>query len=143
MTGAWRRTNADFLRFARELIALRRRHPALRRRTFLDKGDVIWHGLLPYQPDFSTKSAALALILDGRRTGREPDRDFYMAFNASKDKAGFTIPPGPQQKRWRRAIDTALPAPQDIAGPDEGTVIAAGCCYILAPFALLVLIAEG
>ena len=30
--------NADFLRFVKQLIALRKRHPALRRRTFLRGG---------------------------------------------------------------------------------------------------------
>src|SRR3954469_17529455 len=71
--------NSDFLRFAREVIALRKRHPALRRRTFLRPGDVIWHGTDASRPDFSASSRTLALVLDGRRTDREPDWDFYMA----------------------------------------------------------------
>src|SRR5206468_3739854 len=47
----WRlaETNADFLRFVREMIALRKRHPALRRRGFFHGGakrpDVAWHGV--------------------------------------------------------------------------------------------------
>jgi glycogen operon protein len=62
--------NADFLRFVKEMIALRRRHPALRRRRFMRDGDVIWHGTQPFRPDFSSKSRTLAFALDGSRTMR-------------------------------------------------------------------------
>src|SRR5581483_7254589 len=74
--------NADFLRFVRQLIQLRRRHPALRRRRFLDHHAITWHGVEPCQPDFTWDSHSLAFALDGRSTGRDPDRDFYVALNA-------------------------------------------------------------
>lgn len=135
--------NADFLRFAREMIHLRRRHPALRRRKFLDKADVIWHGMQPFQPDFSNQSQTLALCLDGRRTGREPDRDFYLAFNAGSETEVFVIPPSPQRKRWHRVIDTALASPQDIVAEDEGPEVPAGSTYNVVAFSLVVLVAEG
>jgi glycogen operon protein len=135
--------NADFFRFAREMIALRKRHPALRRRSFLRPGDVRWHGVEPDRPDFTTASRTLALTLDGRLTGREPDRDFYIACNAWRDAVRFTLPRSPQGRAWRRVVDTALAPPLDIVGLDEGPVLHAGSAYALAPYALLVLIAEG
>ena len=135
--------NADFLRFVRETIALRKRHPILRRRRFFSNGDVIWHGVEPFKPDFSFHVKTVALTLDGRKTGREPDRDFYMAFNSWRDVVKFTIPPSPGGKRWRRAIDTALASPLDIVHPDEGPVVAFGSEYAVAAFSLIVLIAEG
>jgi glycogen operon protein len=135
--------SSDFFRFTRELIALRKRHPILRRRRFLQEGDVIWHGTQVGKPDFSATSKTLALVLDGRRTGRQADRDFYMAFNAWREPVVFTIPPAPQKARWRRAIDTALTPPHDISGLDQGEPIAVGSRYALAGNALLVLIAEG
>ncbi len=133
--------NADFLRFAREMIALRKRHPALRRRTFLQPGDVVWHGPEPYKPDFSGR--ALAMVLDGRRTGREPDADLYAAFNAGREARMFTIPPAPQGRAWQRVVDTALAAPLDIVGPGEGPVVPEWSAYTLAAFSLVVLIGEG
>jgi glycogen operon protein len=133
--------NADFLRFAREMIALRKRHPALRRRTFLQPGDVVWHGPEPYKPDFSGR--ALAMVLDGLRTGREPDADLYAAFNAGREARTFTIPPAPQGRAWRRVVDTALAAPLDIVGPGEGPVVPEWSGYTLAAFSLVVLIGEG
>jgi glycogen operon protein len=132
--------NADFLRFVREMIALRKRHPALRRRQFLAPGDVHWHGVEPFRPDFSAHSRTLALALDGRRTSRELDRDFYMAFNAWREPVTFVIPAAPQGRPWRRVVDTALAPPLDIVGLDEGPGETVGSRYPVAPFALLVLI---
>src|SRR5262249_33993941 len=71
--------HAAFLRFVRELAAFRRRHPALRRKTFPTQGDVVWHGVEAYRPDWSAGSRTLAVVLDGSRTGRERDRDLYVA----------------------------------------------------------------
>ena len=135
--------NADFLRFTRETIALRKRHPALRRRSFLRPGDVIWHGTEAYRPDFSAGSRTLAMVLDGRRTDREPDHDFYLAFNAWRDPITFTIPPAPQGKPWRRVIDTALASPLDIVPEEEGAVVPEWSRYALAPHSLLVLVGVG
>jgi glycogen operon protein len=135
--------NADFLRFVREMIALRKRHPALRRRDFLRHTDVSWHGTQPYRPDFSASSRTLALVLDGRQTGREPDRDIYIAFNTWREALAFTVPPAPQRRPWRRAVDTALAPPLDVVGDGEGPVVAEWTAYTLAAFSLVVLIGEG
>jgi isoamylase len=133
--------NADFLRFAREMISLRRRHHALRRKTFLKPGDVVWHGSEPYKPDFSSRS--IAMVLDGRRTEREPDCDFYMAFNAWRDGVNFTVPPAPQGRPWRRVVDTAQASPLDIVVREQGPVVEAWSRYWMAPFSLVVLLSEA
>ena len=63
-TGGWAdwtlaEEHADFLRFVRQMIALRMRYPALRRRTFFRGGadhpppDIVWHGVELCQLDFS------------------------------------------------------------------------------------------
>lgn len=143
--------NADHLRFVRELIALRKRHPALRRQSFLrGKGpdgklppDIIWHGTEPGHPDFSAASRTLALCLDGSQTDSLPDRDFYLACNAWKEALSFRIPLSPTGRAWRRAIDTALASPLDILPLDEGPRVAARSVYQLAPFSAVVLISEA
>ncbi|MCI0701522.1 MAG: glycogen debranching protein GlgX [Planctomycetia bacterium] len=214
--------NKEFLRFVRELIHLRKRHPALRRRRFFtgellrpdgarersativpfgveagspsvelfppagpvrpgDAGlhpgsdtsgvgvstpaplsrtgresagvlpmlaDIHWHGIEPYQPDFSHHARTLAFALDGRFTGRESDpdyqidNDFYVAFNAWSEALRFRIPVAPTRRRWRRLIDTSLPSPDDFIPEGEGPHVADGSSYTLAPFATLVLISE-
>jgi glycogen operon protein len=212
--------NKDFLRFVRELVWLRKRHPALRRRRFFvgellrgdggrerfpapapvpepsahphtvelfpsagpvrpgDAGlhpsadavpaiapgsargkreaaapvphlaDVHWHGVEPYQPDFGFASRTLAFALDGRFTGREHDldyqidTDFYVAMNAWQEPLRFRIPAAPTRRRWRRLIDTNLPAPDDFVPEGEGPPVADGSTYAVAPFGTLVLISE-
>ncbi|MCS7045651.1 MAG: glycogen debranching protein GlgX [Gemmataceae bacterium] len=146
-----RSEHADFWRFTQMLIAMRKRHPALRRRTFFrgagpdgrHRPDIIWHGVEPFRPDFSYGSRTLAFCLDGHQTGREPDRDFYVACNAWIDPVAFTVPAAPSCRRWRRAIDTALPSPLDIVGLDEGPVVGVGETIHVQGHSMVVLISEG
>ncbi len=139
---------AEHLRFTREMIALRKRHSALRRRTFFrgertnGAPDIVWHGVNAFQPDFGMASRTLALTLNGQQTEREPDADFYMAFNAWSEALDFEIPPAPNGKPWHRVVDTALPAPRDIAPESLAPLVPPHRRYTLAPFSLLVLISE-
>ncbi len=143
--------NADFLRFVRELIALRKAHPALRRRTFFHGSgptgdgtpDIIWHGLKPGQPDFSPTGQTLAFALDGNQTGREPDRDFYVACNALPEPVRFRIPRSPSGQPWRRIVDTALAGPLDIVAAALGQKVPVNSSYRVAPFATIILMSEG
>jgi glycogen operon protein len=142
--------NADFLRFTREMIALRKRHPALRRRSFFRGGspgdpaapDIVWHGTDPGRPDFSATGRTLAFALNGKQTGREPDRDFYVACNAWQDSLPFRVPLSPSARPWRRAVDTMLASPLDIVGLDEGPRVPHNSVYTVGPHALVVLISE-
>ncbi len=146
-----RESNADFYRFTAMLISLRKRHPALRRRDFFrgagphhnQPPDVIWHGVEPFQPDFSHSSRTLAFCLDGTQTEREHDRDFYVACNSWIDGVKFRIPRSPNGKPWRRAIDTSLLSPLDVVSPDEGPLVEAEMAYHVAGRSMLVLIAEA
>jgi glycogen operon protein len=141
--------NADFLHFTRALVALRKRHPALRRRSFFvgpdpvtGQRDVTWHGLEPDEPDFSPGSRTLALCLDGRHTGREPDCDFYIACNAYRESFNFVVPVAPSGRPWRLVIDTMLAPPFDIVEEEAGPFVPALEAYTVGPFALVVLVSE-
>src|SRR5262249_3177601 len=104
--------------------------------------DVIWHGVEPFAPDFSHMSRTVAFCLDGAQTGREIDRDFYIACNAWIDAIGFRIPAAPGGRPWRRAIDTAQLSPLATGGPNEGPVVPTGEVYPVAAHSMIVLIAE-
>src|SRR5262245_13714504 len=144
-------TNADFLRFTRGVIGLRQRHPALRRRHFFRWAglhgemapDVIWHGVEPWEPDFAPGSRTLALALDGSRTGREPDQDFYLACNAWSGPVTFCVPPAPSGRPWRRVIDTGRPPPEEFCEEGEGPRVPVRLRYPLPPHSLLVLVSEA
>ncbi len=142
--------NADFLRFVREMIALRKRHPALRRRTFFRgsgawnhlEPDIVWHGVEPYCPDFSPGSRTLAYALNGRQTGREPDGDFYVACNSWREPLSFRLPRSPSGNPWLRVVDTALASPLDIVDGGDRPRMDAYSSYLVAPYSLIVLLTE-
>jgi glycogen operon protein len=144
-------SNADFHRFTKELIAFRKRRPALRRRHhFVGAGpdgqqppDILWHGVEPDDPDFSSGSRILAFCLDGHRTDREPDRDFYVACNAWKDSLPFAIPPSPSGRPWHRVIDTSQPSPFDFIPEDMGPRVVEGRRCSVAAHSMIVLVSAA
>ena len=141
--------NADFHRFVRQMIALRKRHHVLRRRTFFSQTpgqtpDIVWHGLRPCQPDFSEASHVLAFALDGRRGDRpEVDRDIYVAMNAHWEPHSFRIPSSPSGRAWRQAVDTARPSPDDVVGLDEGQVVPVSRDERIEARSMIILISEA
>ena len=142
---------AGFHRFTRMMIAIRKAHPILRRRSFFH-GDrtgrppeILWHGVVPSQPDFGRASHAIALALDGRGGDRPGvvDRDLYVAFNAWRRPLEFRIPAAPTGRTWRLAVDTAQPSPSDILEPDTGPRIEVGQIYPVESHAMIVLVSEA
>lgn len=142
--------NADFLRFTKKMIALRMRHPVLRRASFVNRPgsgptpDVVWHGVEPCKPDFSGFSRSIALAYDGRRCDPPGviDRDLYIAMSAYWKPLEFTIPSSPSGRRWRLAVDTSLASPDDARDLDQGPVVSVGSKYHVGPRSLIVLVSE-
>ena len=109
----WQRLqeHADFYRFFRLMIAFRKDHPTLSRSRFW-RDDVRWYGTGP-DIDWSDESRHFAYFLSG---ASQQDVDLYVMINAESSEREFTIQnfePG----RWRIAVDTAQPSPQDIHEP--------------------------
>ena len=149
------KTNAEFLRFAREMIWLRRRHPIFRRKEFF-KGDITpltadirWHGLRPLKPNFAPEARQIAYALDGRFHGRDDethgkfDSDFFIAMNGSPEPAAFEVPASPTGRRWRMLADTGAATPKDFFAEGTGPIVLPGALVPVADFALVVLISEG
>jgi glycogen operon protein len=145
----WRlaEANRDMLRFVRELIALRKRHPSLRRQRFLTGRpapgealpDVTWHGERLHEPPWHDPSAQLlAFTLSGTRAGEAP---LHVILNMS-DTARTVAVPLVAGCRWRRALDTALGSPQDIAPPGQQPLLD-GEQYVVRPRAVAVLEGEA
>ena len=119
--------HADMLRYTRELIALRRRHPCLTTNRYFNGkpvpgrtgpfgSDVVWHGVRLNEPLWDDRDArTLAFTLTGLS---DAEADLHVVLNMSTQ--AFEAPlPDPGQRRWQRALDTALAAPQDILPPVE------------------------
>jgi glycogen operon protein len=68
------------------------------------------------------------------------DRDLYVAMNASGEAVDFVIPASPTGRRWRRAVDTALPSPQDIIEQDQGPDVAVLARYRVEKHSMIILV---
>lgn len=140
-----------FHRFVSEMIAFRKRHPALRRRAFLrgtpleregKPADATWHGIDGGPPNFGSESHAIGLRLDGRQTSREEDCDLYLTFNAWKEDLLWSVPPTVNGGVWRRFVDTALDSPKDIRPGEDGPAVPAESRYPLQARSVLILVGD-
>jgi isoamylase len=136
-------TRGDMLRFVRELIALRKRHPGLCRQRFLTGRpapgatlpDVAWHGERLREPLWHDAGAQLlAFTLAGEHATESP---LHVIFNMS-DAARTVAVPVIDGYRWRRALDTARVSPDDIVPPQQQTG-AEGEQYLAQPRSVVVL----
>ena len=135
--------NQDMLRFVKGMIALRKRHPCLRRHRFLTgtaRGtarlpDVTWHGIRLDKPLWSDPdSQVLAFTLGAINTEEE---DLHIILNMSEDTLAMPLPRIPE-RRWYRAVDTDQPSPTDIVEPHEQNEISEETCQV-APRSAVVL----
>ena len=114
-------SNGELFRFVRSLLAFRHKHPVLRSNTFPKLADMVgsghpdlgFHGTQPDQPDFSQASRTLAYRLCGQHAS-QPDDDIYVAMNMYWEALPFTLPPAGGALQWRVAVNTSMPAGQDI-----------------------------
>ncbi|MCA8921459.1 MAG: glycogen debranching protein GlgX [Planctomycetes bacterium] len=119
--------HAGLHRFVRELIRFRHAHPNLTRREFIYGVDapaqqdpngytrVRWHGVRLDQPDWSDASHTLAYTL----TGAKDDVDLHVVINAYPRELTFELPEPAPGCGWRRALDTSLPSPHDLASAGD------------------------
>ncbi len=116
-------TNADVFRFFRLMIAFRKAHPSLARSRFW-REDVHWFGPVR-EIDRAPGSRALAFCLRG---ASERDVDLYVMVNAGSQDLTFSIQET-TASGWKRAVDTGLDAPDDIAeAGDEAALESAAYC---------------
>ena len=113
-------SNAGLLRFVQLMIAFRKRCPMLRRETFALDGatgfHVTWHGTKRMSADWSPESRSLAMQWTQLHKDGSRDDLHFIAHSHWEDR-DFELPDIGIHK-WFRLVDTALPAPQDIA--EEG-----------------------
>jgi len=139
----WTKAQKDFFHFACRVVALRRKHPSFRRRSFkpttleepASPSTVRWFrsdGLEMQMEDWDNGGwmRTLGMFLDGTAPeirdldGREvQDLDFLLLLNAHHEPVEFRLPlplpPGP----WRTSIDTAQPEARENEN-DVGEVLA-------------------
>jgi len=142
----WEHADEELLDFTRRLIALRRQHPAFRRRHFFqgrpirgEARDLVWftpQGERMTDEDWRRGYAkSLGVYLDGEgmasldpRGRRIVDDSFYLLFNAHTEAVVFHLPRNDGLPHgWRRVLDTAAEAPFAEHGDESGEAsLAAG-----------------
>lgn len=142
-------TNADLLRFTRELIAFRKRHTALRYPLHPgDRGagrylEVTWHGPVAWQPDWSHESRTLAFMLRGANGDVTRREDvLYVALNMDHRTHSFGLPAAPTGTRWHVAINTGAASPEEIWPEGQEPVIADPRYVLVRDRAILILVAR-
>jgi glycogen operon protein len=117
--------HAELLRFTQHMIAFRKAYSLLRAREHFElsaiPADFIWHGLRPWNADWSLSSRTLAFMLRERQAGQGGNTNpvLYMALNAYWDALPFDLPELPENYRWHVFANTALPSPVDICEPEH------------------------
>ena len=115
------------------MIAFRKARPVHRARPFW-RDDVSWYGVNG-GADMSPSSHTLAFCLHG---ASERDDDLYVLINAYWQPLEFTIQEGAPGS-WRRAVDTSLSSPDDIAAVGSEPIVG-GLQYTAGPRSVVVLV---
>jgi glycogen operon protein len=105
--------HADLLRFVRGLIQLTQRYHLFREEQFWTEPggpDIIWHGVVLNQPDWGEHSHSLAFEVYDREI---PGEHLHVLLNAYWEPLTFELPARLPGEQWHRAVDTALPNPDD------------------------------
>jgi glycogen operon protein len=133
------RDGEEMLRFTREMIGLRKRHPSLRRTRFVNPGargpgSVRWYGGGSGPPDWNDESARILCVTI---FGLEPNEPaLHVMTNMSEEAVALPLPTPAKGRNWHRVVDTALAPPEDIA-PD-GAAAPATASYALESLAVAV-----
>jgi isoamylase len=125
-------TNSDMVDFVRKAIAFTKRYPILQKRKFfLGKdtngntiADLTWFGAggQGTQPDWGNPSAkTLCLQIDGSEVEAGKDYRLFIIYNADWKSQTIRLPECISNQKWRRVVDTSLPAGADFveAGREE------------------------
>jgi glycogen operon protein len=136
----------DLHRFVKRLIALRlgrelsvvEQHLTLAQ--LLARARIEWHGVRLHEPDWGDASRSIACTvwsLSGRSV-------FHLIASAYWEPLEFELPepPAGRASGWRRLIDTARDAPEDIADPAQGRVVTEDQ-YRVQPRSVVLLLGEG
>jgi glycogen operon protein len=133
-----RRRHDEILRFARNVLALRRAHPVLRREAFYTHEDIQWFDPHGRSPDWSdSRARSLACLIRAKDAPA-----LYLMFNADPEPIGFVLPVPPRLRPWRVAVDTAQPSPRDCHAAGEEAALAIQTSYALESRSSAMLVAR-
>ncbi len=134
--------HAEILSFTKKLINMRLNLTFTQRPTrdfslnqLLRVVPATWHGTILNHPDWADHSHSLAVTV----RSLSQRRLYHIILNAYWEPLEFELPPWPAEKGWRRLLDTAQPAPDELH-PLETAPLINGNLYLAQPRSLVVLI---
>jgi glycogen operon protein len=134
------KTHRDLFRFFKLLIAFRKQHPILRRRTYQSRDETtpafLWHGIKPGEPDWGWHSRFLGLQL----TGGDADNDILILANAFEGRLKVELARPSRQPKWYRFVDTSLTPPHEICETGKLRTLARQSEYDVAARSVVVLV---
>ena len=126
----------EIYRFARGMIAFRRKHPVLSREAYYSEADLRWFGPEGTVPNWSDpKERQLACLIRGQA---EPD--LLLMFNAGTEAVTFALPVPPKAGLWCLAVDTFGPFPQDLLEDGQEIALEDQQIYRVGPQSSVILI---
>jgi glycogen operon protein len=135
------KVHGELVRFVRGLIRLNREHALYQAGSKTSGGandrKRTWHGTHLNAPDWGHDSHCLALSLSDA-TGAE---NLHFILNAYWEALQFELPALPGTQHWHRAVDTALPSPDDYCEPGKERLIST-MTYVAQPRSSVILIAK-
>ncbi|MBI5242505.1 MAG: glycogen debranching protein GlgX [Elusimicrobia bacterium] len=134
--------NEDFTDFVRKAVAMTRLYPVLQKRRFLtgedSEGssipDIAW-----FDPELGPPRWDDA---EGRMLFFMLDTPLVFLYNSGHLLGRATLPAPPRGKRWRRIIDTSLPAGEDFADFGKEVLLAPQGYYLVNPRSVVVLVGK-
>ncbi len=134
--------NQEMFRFFKQMIALRKSHPLLQRGRFFtgqlnQRGlaDISWHGCRLNSPGWYDPNSS---VLGFTMGGFDGDADLHVMLNMDWQNLDFDIP-SIEGRKWFRAVDTALPSPEDIAEPGQEVEISGHTYHVNGRSAVVLL----
>ena len=116
-----------------------RHHPTGDDRTGSGYPDVSWHGVQPWQPDWSEGSRLLAFLRSGRTADGAPDF-VYVVTNAHWEPHVLALPSLPNGARWHRFADTSATPPDEVSIPGSEPVLSDQQSITVGPRAAVALV---
>jgi glycogen operon protein len=93
------------------MIALRKRHPSLRRRRFLESDEIRWYGETLEAPRWEDPDGrVLCFTLPGVTP---EEHSLHVMINMAGTQRALPLP-AVLPRTWRRIADTTMPAPDDV-----------------------------
>jgi glycogen operon protein len=127
--------NGEIFRFAREMVAFRKRNEVLREVKFYTDEDVAWYGPGGGAQDWAHENRSLGAMI----YGKDP---LYLMFHAGFTDQSFVLPPAPGGRVWRRAVDTSMAPPGDVRPPGREEPLPRRAAFTLRMRSMAILIAR-